>query len=601
VIYGQPCSPNAASNIENQYLRAGVSNMGDIYSGPIAGSLEFPLRTQAEIASGVKARYVVFAGGIWTSSKDNGETRFSGIRYRTPNTTAHFLPGPIKLKDGSVNPQSCVEFDRMWIVKAKDIKDHIADWANNSAPLSKINPSILNWPAKGNKIFTVVPIEDELAPFVDVNRNGIYDPEYGDYPKIKGDEAHFAVINDVSSGRYGTGSDRAVGLEIQMMTYVYRSPIFNGLGTSIFHENKIIKKTTGNAEEFIFSLFIDPDIGDFFDDYVGCDTSSNTGFAYNAQSFQSTNSPIVATRFLNQKMNAFSCFINAAGSPLSDPSTIAEHRHVMEGRARNGASFTVVGNAITPGNPVTRYCYFGNPSNPAEWSMASANLPKQDIRYVMSTDSRTLEYNKPVEYNYVTYLHQLGPYSGAGPNVKDSVLPNLEDVKGQGVGQDCNFTLTARITPDTSGKGKGKIEITSTGTSKGPLQIRWSSNERTRSIFSKDSGKYRVVVIDSLGCMKDSVFYIPNVNKGVAGASLVFLNDVMVYPNPFQNNVTIENPGGRKIESVSIFDMIGKLVYKKNIQGIGDRIDIDLHLLPKGTYQLTIATDQGMKNLVLQK
>jgi hypothetical protein len=35
-----------------------------------------------------------------------------------------------------------------------------------------------------------------LLPFADVNNNGIYDPSYGDYPNVLGDEALYLMYND---------------------------------------------------------------------------------------------------------------------------------------------------------------------------------------------------------------------------------------------------------------------------------------------------------------------------------------------------------------------------------------------------------------------
>lgn len=358
INYSQPCTPTAISSIENQYLKAGVSNMGDFYPGVVGGGIEFPKRTLAEIASGIRAKSPIFSASIWLSSIDNGNIRFSGIKYRTPLNSAHFFPGPIRLKDGTVHSQSCTVFDKIWIVKKQDIQSHIQQWFSGTTPMANIHSSIKDWPAKGNKQFTTIPIEDDLAPFFDVNNNGIYDPEYGDYPNIKGDEAHFAVMNDVSANR-----SEAIGIELHILTYIYNSPIFNGIGTSIFHNSKVIKKTAGNADELIMSLFVDSDLGNFNDDYVGCDTLSSAGYTYNADDFDENttisgylnNPPIVSTSFINRKMNAFNYFIS--GGLLSDPIGQISIRNLMQGKTNNGGNFTVSLDGIAPGYPATRYMF----------------------------------------------------------------------------------------------------------------------------------------------------------------------------------------------------------------------------------------------------
>lgn len=599
----QPCSPNALSSIENQFIKAGVGTMGDFYPGVIGGGIEYPKRTSVEIANGVKAKSPIFSAAIWLSSIENGNTKLSGHRYRSPIDKAHFFPGPIRLKDGTVHAQSCTLFDKIWIVKKQNILSHILQWSSSTSPMANVHSSIKDWPAKGNKQFTTVPIEDDLAPFIDVNNNGIYDPEYGDYPNIKGDEAHFAVMNDVSANR----SD-AIGVELHILTYIYDSPIFNGVGTSIFHDCQVIKKTAGNAEDLIMSLFVDSDLGNYNDDYVGCDTISNTGYTYNADDYDDNttvtgylnNPPIVSTSFINRKMNSFAYFINGLGGAASDPITINSTRNFMQGKTNNGGTFTVSPDGITPGFPATRYLFFGNPSISSEWSMHSSNFTPRDLRYLMSTDKSLLEFNKPQSLNFVTYIHSFSPYKSP-PNFRDSVLPELDKVKNYTASQECNINLTAKITPDTNRMKKGKVEITNISNSQGTLIIKWSSNETTQSISNKDSGKYRVVIIDANNCMKDSTFYIPLITKGTGGIVQTSIDNISIFPNPFENQLTIKNPNQLKIEKVNIYDILGKLVFHTTMQNRNETTELGLKTLPRGNYHMSIATEHGVKNFKITK
>lgn len=608
IYYSQPCTPSALSFIENQYIKAGVSNMGDFYPGVIGGNIEYPKRTPIEITNGVRAKSPIFSGSVWISSKTNGNISFSGDRYRS---NSHFLPGPIRLLDGIVDLQNCQQFDRVWIAKTQDIKDHITKWMSGPTPLTNINNSILDWPAKGNKRYTIVPIEDDLAPFVDVNSNGIYDPENGDYPNIKGDEAHFTVVNDISTGRMDSPMIKAVGVEMQTLTYIYYSTIINDLGTSIFHECKIIKKTAGTANDFIFSFFVDSDLGNFNDDYIGCDTLSNSGFTYNADSYDEgvylNNPPVVITSFMNRKMGAFVFFINGQGGLLNDPvisnstNTFNYARNVMEGKTALGGNYTVSSDCLTPGYPITKYLYFGNPSDSNQWSMTFSNFKSMDFRYLMSSTPLDLEYNKPQNFNFVTYIHQFNPYISR-PNFRDSIIPILDKIKNNVINKNCNITLTAKITPDTNGMKKGKIELITIGNSQGSLNIKWSTNETSQSITSKDSGKYRVVIIDANNCMKDSTFYIPNTTKASGSIALTTnLDNISIFPNPFQNQLTITNPNRIALKTIYIHDIIGKLVYQKNINEKNEKLEISLSLLPRGNYHLYVETDQGVKNFKISK
>lgn len=136
---------------------------------------------------------------------------------------------------------------------------------------------------------------------------------------------------------------------------------------------------------------------------------------------------------------------------------------------------------------------------------------------------------------------------------------------------------------------------------KKPILAKWSTFETTEKLTSKDSGKYHVVVIDANNCMKDSTFYIPNISKGTGSISLASLDYISAYPNLFQNQLTIDNPRIITIERISIYNLIGKLVYTKNIFEKKEQIDLSLNLLTKGNYLFSIETNQGIKNFKISK
>jgi hypothetical protein len=299
-------------------------------------------------------------------------------------------------------------------------------------------------------------------------------------------------------------------------------------------------------------------------------------------------------------MNAFNYFINGVNGPLSDPSGASNIRYIMEGKTGTGGNFTISNDGITPGFPATRYLFFGNPSISGEWSMHSSNFAPRDLRYLMSTDKSLLEFNKPQSLNFVTYIHSFRPYKYP-PNFRDSVLPELEKVKNYTASQECNINLTAKITPDTNRMKKGKVEITNISNSQGTLIIKWSSNETTQSISNKDSGKYRVVIIDANNCMKDRTFYIPLITKGTGGIVQTSIDNISIFPNPFENQLIINNPNQLKIEKVNIYDILGKLVFHTTMQNRNETTELGLKTLPRGNYHMSIATEHGVKNFKITK
>lgn len=98
------------------------------------------------------------------------------IRPIIPYAAFNFNPGPINSSLGS---------NQLFMAKVSqaDIEKHKTSFNSNSYNMPE---GIKNWPATGD---STVGMATDLAPFVDVNQNGCYDPENGDYPIIKGEEA----------------------------------------------------------------------------------------------------------------------------------------------------------------------------------------------------------------------------------------------------------------------------------------------------------------------------------------------------------------------------------------------------------------------------
>lgn len=127
------------------------------------------------------------------------------------------------------------------------------------------------------------------APFDDRNRNGIYEPNI-DIPGVPGASMTLWIVyNDLDAGRTSsTYGSPPIGLEIQETYWAYA--FANPLGNVIFKRARIIYKgtPTTKAGAVIDSMYIvqwsDPDLGQYTDDFVGCDTVLNLGYVYNSSS-----------------------------------------------------------------------------------------------------------------------------------------------------------------------------------------------------------------------------------------------------------------------------------------------------------------------------
>jgi len=124
------------------------------------------------------------------------------------------------------------------------------------------------------------------APFEDVDEDGIYNPEI-DIPGIPGaDQTVWYVANDIN--RLEIYGSPPIGLEIQVAMWGYQRPEMDPFGDIVFKQVRLIYKGTGSSlinsqiNDMYISQWADPDIGKYFDDYVGCDSINALGFAYNS-------------------------------------------------------------------------------------------------------------------------------------------------------------------------------------------------------------------------------------------------------------------------------------------------------------------------------
>lgn len=121
------------------------------------------------------------------------------------------------------------------------------------------------------------------APFVDVNRNGQYDPAI-DIPGIKGaGQTMWYVANDwdpqITTYMYGA---QPIGIEMQATFWNYK--MAGALGNTIFKKYLLINKSYEPRDSMYISMWSDPDLGDATDDFMGTDTLRHMVYCYNSKS-----------------------------------------------------------------------------------------------------------------------------------------------------------------------------------------------------------------------------------------------------------------------------------------------------------------------------
>jgi len=209
------------------------------------------------------------------------------------------------------------------------------------------------------------------APFIDRNGNGRYDPPppgtlpddliakgydepglAGADPNSPADQVMWTVCNDfndaASRSLYGSPP---TGIELQITVWAYKRT--DALGNVCFRKFRMINRGNFRLDSMYVSQWADPDLGDFGDDFAGCDTtivggkSVSLGFVYNSNSidrefrkfgipppsggYDFLQGPLVPGApddegifdlkkrpgYKNLGMSSFNFF--SAGSPISDP------------------------------------------------------------------------------------------------------------------------------------------------------------------------------------------------------------------------------------------------------------------------------------------
>lgn len=407
---GGDCNVGKAQvDLDINNIRAKLLNTGDMWWDRDIAKYGAPKISAQQQQNGDRQVTALFAGSIWISGKDNNNLKIAAIRFSGQGGSSQFWPGPLKDKNIDIDRAKCNKFDRFWKVGSLEIEKF-----NSGIEASE---NIKSWPGKGNQYlisqgkFTEDDLSEDLAPFFDRDGNGVYDYKKGDYPAIKyvngtlagaeasvADEMIFWVINDVGNVHV-IPDGLSIGVQMNCLAFAFASS--DELGNMTFYTYDVYNKSTSGLTETYMSQFVDCDMGNYQDDYVGCDTTRSLGFCVNGDAFDENtttlgyleNVPILGVDFFegpkdkngNQLgMSSFSYFRNQNGTDLSDPNTDVEHRNVQTGKTRTGKLFTSGGDCIS-GTIPTKYCFPGNPNEPTEWSMCSAQLPLNDIRFVQNS------------------------------------------------------------------------------------------------------------------------------------------------------------------------------------------------------------------------
>lgn len=335
--------------------------------------------------SGQPIKSTIYTAGHWIGGLSNGQVYLAAETYR--QTGKDFQQGPVSL---NYTPASLAYWNRLWKISKSDI-DSFRSLLSNGQSVSQFT-DILQWPAKGNILFG--DSTSNYAPFMDLNGNGLYEPLAGEYPQIKGDKALYTIINDDII--HGESGGQKLQLEIHRLVYAFNAPNNKALNNTTFVDLKLINKSTRNYDSLLFASWVDFDLGDYADDYVGTDTARNMIYTYNGKANDSTalgygtTPPAQACVLINHKLWSTMYYNNTPDPITGNPVTPLDHLSYMNGRWRDGSVKTASGiGAGTSGLP-TRFSFSGDPCLGTGWWEGGEGIAPNDRRIMATANPAAL-------------------------------------------------------------------------------------------------------------------------------------------------------------------------------------------------------------------
>ncbi len=312
------CSPATAKlTMKFNDVAALIEQGGSMFQNRAAGVAAY------EVPKGSN-RFAIFAGALWMGGTDvNGQLKLAALRYRSGND---FWPGPLTVTPGTgnynpinpvgddairdfgeanIDPDQCIAYDKFYTIRKAEVVKFNIWWECNAgvttegcdeitAPTNDELNRIYGWPAHGD----VSRGQDYfLAPFYDRDQDGNYNPDNGDHPwyddilgrddiecgidrriSLYGDETHWWVFNDKGNIHTETNGD-PIGMEIRAQAFSFATN--DEVNRMTFYNYELINRGTQTLYNTYFSQYLDADVGNYADDYTGCDVSRGLGYMYN--------------------------------------------------------------------------------------------------------------------------------------------------------------------------------------------------------------------------------------------------------------------------------------------------------------------------------
>jgi hypothetical protein len=525
----------------------------------------------------------LFASAMWIGGYTNQELRTAAMTYR--QNGFDFWPGPLDTTNATTDTATTLLYNKAWKINRYDIANFVYNWNAGKVQNGTFIPvaAILNWPAQGTGNYS-----RKMAPYVDVNHNGMYDPIHdGDYPLIKGDQMIWTVFNDGFSKHGETGSVAPLGIEVHASAYAFLCPnIVDSnvvLNNTTFYNYQIFNRSQNQYDSTQMSLWVDADLGDYQDDYIGCNVMNNFGYQYNGEVYDydvggspgyHSNLPVFACNVLNGPlanpndgidnnnngmideanehclMSGFLYYNNTGDPRNGNPSPsygAISYYDLMHERLENGESMTYGASGLTAGNTPCRYLYPGT-SDPYGIGLGGSMAAPVTPTGTYGASGWT-EYEAGNQFGDRRFIVDVGPFT-----MKPGGMYEL----------DYAFVFTQ----DSAHCYGGNFAC--------PIPRSVQDNQQVKRWFDNNSFP-SCLSLAGLGIKQNNIQSI----------------DVKLYPNPTSSTVYIEFDSQQKEVTIELFDILGNLISGTQYHQLDKYATLPVASLQSGVYLVKIQSAEG--------
>ncbi|MEN9510672.1 MAG: hypothetical protein RLZZ370_491 [Bacteroidota bacterium] len=314
--------------------------------------------------------------GYWLTAKDGSGTMVGSVQDVFSDST-DFQPGPLGLR-GSL-PANTADWNEVFTADAATIGSHRQTFRT---PGYQVPRALMRWPANGKQGFDPV-----LAPYVDFDQNGTYNPDAGDYPYFTGNTCAYTLSNDQKHVKPGTG--KAPGIEVQQLVRAFEGDGLQDAG--LIMRFTIHNRSLVSYYGMRFSLVADFAVGSNGDDFLLTDVGNHALVAYNGAAQDplfGSGIPACALMLLNKQAGASMYFEAGADAVKGQPVLISDYYNLARARWKTGKPLAY-GNAGLDGLLPAGFVYSNgtDPQFASTWNeWEAANFPGRRTGLISTDD-----------------------------------------------------------------------------------------------------------------------------------------------------------------------------------------------------------------------